>query len=245
MRRFAHGFIHRGLSVVALSAVLAFATLAAGQSTAVVPGPNVNMVSGMQWPEGDPFLQRQNEPSIAVSTRNPLHLLAGANDYRSVDLPGLSAGKETGDAWLGYFTSVDGGGSWKSSLVHGYPQDRSSEGVSPLYGYEAAADPVVRAGTHGLFYYSGIVFDRSLQRSAAFVARFVDLNNETVQPIRYVDTVLVDRFEAGEAFIDKPWLDVDVPRTATEARIEVPQGTGFVSLLAGVCGRLLLVPEPD
>ena len=27
---------------------------------------------------GDPFLQRQNEPSIAVSSRNPCHLLAGA-----------------------------------------------------------------------------------------------------------------------------------------------------------------------
>lgn len=44
---------------------------------AQVAGPNVNMVSGTQWPTGDPFLQRQNEPSMAVSTRNPLHILAG------------------------------------------------------------------------------------------------------------------------------------------------------------------------
>ena len=49
------------------------------------PGPNVNMVSGKSLPDGDPFLQRQNEPSGAVSTRNALHLLAGANDYRTVD----------------------------------------------------------------------------------------------------------------------------------------------------------------
>ena len=41
-------------------------------------GANVNMVSGTDWTTGDPFLQRQNEPSAAVSTRNPLHLLAGA-----------------------------------------------------------------------------------------------------------------------------------------------------------------------
>lgn len=53
----------------------------------VVPGANVNMVSGTTFPAGDPFLQRQNEPSSAVSTRNPLHILGGANDYRTVDIP--------------------------------------------------------------------------------------------------------------------------------------------------------------
>ena len=46
-------------------------------AAAQVAGQNVNMVSGTEWPFGDPFKQRQNEPSVAVSTRNPLHLLAG------------------------------------------------------------------------------------------------------------------------------------------------------------------------
>ena len=49
-----------------------------------VAGPNVNMVSGTKWPQGDPFLTKQNEPSIAVSSRNARHLLAGSNDYRLV-----------------------------------------------------------------------------------------------------------------------------------------------------------------
>jgi hypothetical protein len=31
-----------------------------------IAGSNVNMVSGTTWPGGDPFLQRQNEPSMAV-----------------------------------------------------------------------------------------------------------------------------------------------------------------------------------
>src|SRR5713226_10248261 len=81
------------------------------------PGQNVNMVSGTQWPGGDPFLQRQNEPSIAVSTRNPLHLLAGANDYRTVDLnlvDQLPIDQLAGDAWLGVFKSFDGGQRWQS-----------------------------------------------------------------------------------------------------------------------------------
>ena len=56
----------------------------------LIAGRNVNMVSNTEPFTGDPYLQRQNEPSIVVSTRNPLHLLAGANDYRTVDIPILA-----------------------------------------------------------------------------------------------------------------------------------------------------------
>jgi hypothetical protein len=88
----------------------ACALVFASSASAQVAGQNVNMVSGTSWPGGDPFLQRQNEPSMAVSTRNPMHILAGANDYRTVDLETvLSGGQETGDSWLGLFKSFDGG----------------------------------------------------------------------------------------------------------------------------------------
>src|SRR5512133_723551 len=133
-------------------ALLVLPALAAAQ----LPGENVNMVSGTGWPGGDPFLQRQNEPSMAVSSANPLHLLAGANDYRTVDLPKVVVDKAAGDAWLGIFKSFDGGQTWQSTLLPGYPQDTSAEGLaSPLHGLGAAADPAVRAGTDGLFYLSG------------------------------------------------------------------------------------------
>lgn len=90
------------------------ALLISVSALAQVAERNVNMVAGTQWPDGDPFLQRQNEPSIAVSTRNPQHLLAAANDYRTVDLPGLPSGPMPGDAWAGIFRSYDGGRSWKA-----------------------------------------------------------------------------------------------------------------------------------
>ena len=181
---------------------------------AQIPGRNVNMVAGLEWPGGDPFLQRQNEPSLAASTRNPLHLVAGSNDYRTVDVPGLPDGSETGDAWVSIYKSFDGGERWSSTLMPGYPQDHSAAGLaSPIKGYQAAADPVVRSGTHGLVYYNGLVFDRGENgRSGIFLARFIDKNNqEAGDPIEYLGTSMVAS-STGAVFLDKPWMVVDVPR---------------------------------
>src|SRR5512135_3273301 len=89
----------RVLLFVVMLCLVVFSAIGQTQST-LASGPNINMVSGTSWPGGDPFLQRQNEPSMAVSSRNPLHILAASNDYRTVDLRGLDVG-QTGDAWLG------------------------------------------------------------------------------------------------------------------------------------------------
>lgn len=200
-----------------------------------VPGRNINMVSGTQWPSGDPFLQRQNEPSIAVSSRNPLHLIAGANDYRTVDLPGLPNGEETGDAWLGVFKSLDGGLTWSSTLLPGFPQDTSTEGnASPNKGFQAAADPTVRAGTNGLFYYSGITFNRDAKGlGQIFVSRFIDNNNsERADTIQYLSTSVISSGTSGQ-MIDKPWLAVDLPRAgAVQCQIgtqSFPGGNVYLS----------------
>jgi parallel beta-helix repeat protein len=198
-----------------LLAILVIVPVAAAQDGHLWVGPNVNMVSGTTFPDGDPFLQRQNEPSIAVSTRDSMTLMGFVNDYRAVDIPFLIDEKTTGDAWLGVFKSFDGGQTWQSTLLRGYPQDSSPEGLaSPLSNYQAGADPVVRAGTHGLFYLSGIVFDRGdPARSAVFVSRYMDLNNrEGGDPIGYIDTTRVAFNNLGDYFIDKPWLAVDIPR---------------------------------
>jgi hypothetical protein len=125
-------------------------------------GRNVNMASGTTLPDGDPWLQRQSELSIACSSRDSLACLAVGNDYRTVDVPGLSAGRVIGDAWLGAFFTVNGGQTWTTTLLPGYPQDQTPTGVgSPLHGFEAAADPTVRAGTNGMLYVSGIAFNRA------------------------------------------------------------------------------------
>jgi hypothetical protein len=173
------------------------------------------MVTGTQWPGGDPFLQRQNEPSMAISSRNPLHMVAGDNDYRSVDLPAVSGEvAPTGDAWLGFFTSFDGGQTWTSALVPGYPQDTSLAGrLSPIFGLGAGADPTVRAGTNGMIYYSGLAFNRQQGGSSkVFVATYTDDNNlEGKNSIRYLWTTTVDT-GTSNLFEDKPSIAVDIPR---------------------------------
>ncbi|MGB2764155.1 MAG: LamG-like jellyroll fold domain-containing protein, partial [Candidatus Aminicenantaceae bacterium] len=193
---------------------------------ALLTGRNVNMVSGTQLPDGDPWLQRQNEPSIAVSTRNPLHLLAGANDYRTIDIPGEITDELPGqeddqiaqaprEPWLGVFKSFDGGQTWISLLLPGFPQDFTQDGLnSPLkiQGWHAAADPVVRAGANGLFYFSGIAFNRTTKEGVVFVSRFIDNNNnEKLDCIKYLDTKIIAQGLGGR-FLDKPWIAVDKPR---------------------------------
>src|SRR6266478_1228575 len=226
-----------GPRIAALAVALIGPSIAAGQTV----GPNVNMVSGTQWPGGDPFLQRQNEPSVAVSSRNPFHILAGANDYRTVDLA-LTTNGETGDAWLGLFKSLDGGATWRSILLPGCPYNTPICSGAPAVrnaGYQAAADPTVRAGTNGMFYYAGLVFNRGFNpHSAIIVSRLIDLNNkENADPkdilngdaIQYVSTSIVAS-GTPSLFLDKPVMAVDIPRAgATNCNLTVNQpGNGQV-----------------
>jgi hypothetical protein len=203
-----------------------------GSAQQLSVGANVNMVGGpaslTAGPPfsiaGDPYLQRQNEPSMACSSRNPANCLAAANDYRLVGTPGVQDGRVTGDAWLGIFWTHDDGQTWRSTLLPGFPQDTSAAGLaSPITGLGAAADPTVRAGTNGLLYVSGIAFDRGGESTTTggkagmfFVSLYVDDNNtqDASAPIRYVRTVVLDNGTSGQ-FLDKPWIAVDVPRAGS------------------------------
>ena len=200
MRRYAAAIlaslftIARGVALV--SSVTLLASLGVVKAQGPAPGTNVNVIAGRSV-TGDWTLQRQNEPTLACSSRNPRHCLAGANDYRTVDIPFPDdANRVTGDAWLGWYASSDGGLTWRTRLLPGFPQDTSTEGTtSPLRGYLAGADPVIRPGTNGLFYYSGIAFNRTEEgASAVFVARFIDNNNQEgvgSDPIAYLGTTVV------------------------------------------------------
>ncbi len=177
-------------------------TVALPLESDLVAGRNVNMVND------DPYLQRQNEPSFDVSSLNPRHLLAGANDYSLVDFKGDEV-DVTYDAWLGVFKSYDGGESWEHDLLPPYQgvlKGGLPDSFHPLYRFDAAADPTVRAGDDGWFYYSGIAFDRERNGdSVVFVMRFKDNGSS----IDYVDMTIIDEGTSGQ-FQDKPWIGTDM-----------------------------------
>ncbi len=98
-----------------------------GRNVNLAPYPTFDEYGDPEVNSGDPYLQRQNEPSMAVSTRNPIHLLAATNDYRTVyipfsegSLPGIelaAQAQDSGDAWVGIFKSYNGGQSWTTHLL--------------------------------------------------------------------------------------------------------------------------------
>jgi hypothetical protein len=63
MRRFVPPVPRRASFVRVFSGITIAVGLALTTISAQIPGRNVNMVAGTEWPNGDPYLQRQNEPS--------------------------------------------------------------------------------------------------------------------------------------------------------------------------------------
>src|ERR1051325_5269304 len=118
------------------AAVLAFAVAAAHGETRLT-NDNSAYLSSYTLATGIPYSDavldecsiargRQNEPAVAVDPRNTSVLVGSSNDYC-----GVYAGSPpnnfvaAGPIWLGYYRSENGGGSFVSSLVPGYPGDKS------------------------------------------------------------------------------------------------------------------------
>ena len=88
-------------------------------------------------------------------------------------------------AWIGLSFSDNGGKSWYTGLHPGFFANQSADDVSsPLYGYQAASDPVL-ASTDHQFFVGGIAFTPNAT-SVGFVSRFTDFNDTaTGQNIRF------------------------------------------------------------
>ena len=145
-----------------------------------------------------------NEPTLAINPTDPNNIVAAANDYNT----------PTGVPWCGFYTSFDGGETWREGLVPGYPDD---SGTSELSGFQGAGDPVLATSSSGEFYLAGIAFKRSRnplnpigfglnigRSSCLFVARSSD-NGASFDKVSIVFTAL----QSVITFHDKEWLAVD------------------------------------
>src|SRR6478672_10637611 len=87
---------------------------------------------------------RQNEPADVIDPRNSQVIVGSSNDYCGV-YNASSGGipQATGPIWLGYYRSENGGSSFQSSLVPGYPGDTSPYAARAKIRTASAGDPVL------------------------------------------------------------------------------------------------------
>ena len=157
----------RRIVVVGVVAAVASSALVLGSASASNPGVDTrlsndapgtsgyvsNYTSVTGQPYTDPTLAecsrargRQNEPSVAVNPRNARVIVGSANDYCGVFNDGEDADGAplpVGPIWLGYYRSQNGGASFQSSLVPGYPDDASPYADRAQVRTATSGDPVL------------------------------------------------------------------------------------------------------
>jgi hypothetical protein len=93
---------------------------------------------------------RQNEPAVAIDPRQTQVMVGSSNDYcgvHNVTVDGVP--QPVGPIWLGYYRSQNGGSSFQSSLVPGYPDDTSPYASRAQIRTASAGDPVLAWDKHG------------------------------------------------------------------------------------------------
>jgi hypothetical protein len=157
----------RRIVVVGVVAALASSASVLGSASASNPGSDTRLsndapgtsgyVSNYTSVTGQPYTDatlaecsrargRQNEPSVAVNPRNAQVIVGSSNDYCGTYNDGEDADGAplpVGPIWLGYYRSQNGGASFQSSLVPGYPEDTSPYADRAQVRTATAGDPVL------------------------------------------------------------------------------------------------------
>src|SRR5436189_372789 len=231
----------------AIVGVLAIATLfAVGGAGASTPGADVRLtndchpdagcgagyVSAYTLATGNAYTDatlnectishgRQNEPAVAVDPRDTSVLLGSSNDYCAVYNQGIAAGA-VGPIWLGYYRSLDAGSSWTSSLVPGYPDDKSPYAALSQARTASAGDPVIAWDGHGRAFFgsesSGDPAGTVKTVGDVFVARYrnpggADAADTTKDGLEYSGTSVIARGSSAPnllgKFHDKTSIEAD------------------------------------
>ena len=92
---------------------------------------------------------RQNEPAVAVNPRDTDVIVGSSNDYCGVFTEDGALIGPGGIVWNGYYRSEDGGETFVSSLVPGYPGDTSPYAANAHVRTAGGGDPVLAWDTAG------------------------------------------------------------------------------------------------
>jgi hypothetical protein len=195
-------------------------SLEASVGTKIKVGSNIELL-------GEAAPDRQVvETSIAVDPRNPNVIAAGAGDLRL---------KEGGD-WEGYYRSTDGGATWTSRLIPGFPGDSSAEGLaSPLNRFDGCIDPSLAFDRQGNLYFSGTCSKITAEGApdfgtfGVFVAKFSD------DGAAYV----------GATVVDSGALNPDFPKIAVDTTGGSNDGNVYVEFTHDTDGQTLFSRSTD
>ncbi len=153
------------LAVSAVMTVAGAASVPGADSRLSRDAPGLGYVSEYTLATGIPYTDsvidecsiargRQNEPSVAVDPRNTNVLVGSSNDYCGTyaGSPPTGPFAPVGPIWLGYYRSENGGQSFVSSLVPGYPGDTSPYAALAHVRTQSSGDPVLAWDNHGRLY---------------------------------------------------------------------------------------------
>jgi hypothetical protein len=188
-RRFVAPLVTATVAAISANGVLADVRLtndnAAGGYVSVYTLATGNPYTDATLTECSRSRGRQNEPAVAVDPRDTRVLIGSSNDYCGVYNDGADANGApipSGPVWLGYYRSEDGGRSFQSSLVPGYPGDTSPYALLARIRTASAGDPVVAWDAHGRVFMGAESSDDPAGSKKTFgdvwVARFDNPNGE-------------------------------------------------------------------
>ena len=174
---------------------------------------------------------RQNEPALAINPRDNRVMIGSSNDYCAVYNDGSDsdgAPIASGPIWLGYYRSENGGASFVSSLVPGYPGDESTLGALAKIRTASSGDPVIAWDADGRVFLGSESSDDPAGTKKTFgdewVARYVNpagMGGDTLNDgQRYAGTVRVAKGSSAPnllgKFHDKTSIEAD--RTSSSCR---------------------------
>jgi hypothetical protein len=166
---------------------------------------------------------RQNEPAVAVDPRDSRVVLGSSNDYCGVYNATDAAGNPVpaGPIWLGYYRSQNGGDSFVSSLVPGYPGDSSPFAALAKIRTASSGDPVIAWDSKGRAFFGSESSDDPAGSAKTFgdvwVATYDNPGGPSAATVndgkRYRGTTLVARGSSAPnllgKFNDKTAIEAD------------------------------------